>query len=113
MKIDYYKKSRMNHTELIHKVRVNQKTDEWRRNESIPGINTKKINEPMWIDFTDKVNEFSSIVSTEKMTESLSIIDTGVMTESVCLILLQDSWMSQRGRYYTCSDRIKKSDRVD
>lgn len=25
--------------------------------ESIPGINTKKINEPMWIIFTDKVIE--------------------------------------------------------
>ena len=41
MKIDYYKKSRMN------------------QSESIPGINTKKINESMWIIFTDKVSEIN------------------------------------------------------
>ena len=50
MKIDYYKKSRMNQ-------RVNQKTDARGTSDSIPGINTKKINEPMWNIFTDKVSE--------------------------------------------------------
>ena len=70
MKIDYYKKSRVNHTELIQEVRVNQKTDARRRSESIPGINTKKITEPMWIIFTDKVSESISRINTRSLSET-------------------------------------------
>ena len=50
--------------------------------ESIPGINTKKITEPMWVIFTDKVSESISRINTRSLSESLSIIDTGVMNES-------------------------------
>lgn len=46
------------------------KTDERRRSESIPGINTKKINEPMWIIFTDKVIESISRINTRSLSET-------------------------------------------
>lgn len=40
------------------------RTDARGTSESIPGINTKKINEPMWIIFTDKVSEINFQINT-------------------------------------------------